>query len=301
MSSLNNFQSKYPIMLELNNWNDYSLLDLGSGEKLEKFGKIVTRRPEQQALGKKKLSAQEWQSADATFSGNIEEIGSGRWQLKDSIPKQWQMKFGPVNFICRFTSFRHVGVFPEQAAHWSWIISKIKASSHPTNILNLFGYTGIISLLAANYGASVTHIDASRKAIGWARENQKVSAMTEKPIRWICEDATKFVAREVKRNRQYDAIILDPPKFGRGPNGETWNLFEDLPNLLNLLPKILSNHPKFIILTTYSINASFLSFHELMSETFFARGGTLESGELIIRDQVAQRKLSTSMFCRWSA
>ena len=301
MSNLKNDNSKWPIMIEMANWDDYALLDMGSGEKLEKFGPIIVRRPEQQALGEKKLSDLEWQSADATFSGNIEEIGSGRWQFKKSISDQWQMKYGPVKFICRFTSFRHVGVFPEQGAHWSWVINKIEGANRPFNILNLFGYTGIISLLAANLGAKVTHIDASRKAIGWARENQELSTLSEKPIRWICEDATKFVEREIKRNRQYDAIILDPPKFGRGPNGETWNLFDDLPNLIKLIPKILSKQPVFVILTTYSINASFIAFHELMNETFSDIGGTLESGELLIREQAAQRKLSTSMFSRWTA
>ena len=200
-------------MLEMDNWDDYALLDMGSGEKLEKFGPIIVRRPEQQALGEKKLSDLEWQSADATFSGNIEEVGSGRWQFKKSISDQWQMKYGPVKFICRFTSFRHVGVFPEQGAHWSWVINKIEGANRPFNILNLFGYTGIISLLAANLGAKVTHIDASRKAIGWARENQELSTLSEKPIRWICEDATKFVEREIKRNRQYDAIILRSSKI----------------------------------------------------------------------------------------
>ena len=301
MSSLCKVQSEWPIILEMDNWKDYALLDMGSGEKLERYGKIVVRRPEQQALGEKKLSTDEWNEADATFSGKVDEIGSGRWQFKKPIPEEWQMKFGPIKFICRFTSFRHVGVFPEQVAHWSWIINKVKTIDRPINILNLFGYTGLISLLAANYGANVTHIDASKKAIGWARENQEMSSLTDKPIRWICEDATKFVAREIKRSRQYDAIILDPPKFGRGPNGETWNLFDDLPHLIQLIFKVLSDQPQFIILTTYSINASFIAFHELMEETFSELGGTLESGELMIREQATQRRLSTSMFSRWSA
>ena len=253
MSSQKNYQSKWPLMLEMDNWSDYTLLDMGGGEKLEQYGKIIVRRPEQQALGEKKLTTHDWQSADATFSGNVEEVGSGRWQYKKKIPEQWEMKFGPINFICRFTSFRHVGVFPEQAAHWSWIINKVETANRPINILNLFGYTGIVSLLAANSDAKVTHIDASRKAIGWARENQELSALTEKPIRWICEDATKFVEREIKRNKQYDAIILDPPKFGRGPNGETWNLFEDLPNLLKLIPKIII-HAAVICHLNYLLN-----------------------------------------------
>ena len=301
MSCSCKIQLKWPIMLEMDNWKDYALLDMGSGEKLERFGDIIVRRPEHQALGEKKLSIDEWNEADATFSGNVEEIGPGRWQFRKPIPEEWPMKYGPINFMCRFTSFRHVGVFPEQVVHWSWIIDKVKTIDRPINILNLFGYTGLISLLTANYGANVTHIDASKKAIGWARKNQELSSFTDKSIRWICEDATKFVAREIKRNRQYDAIILDPPKFGRGPNGETWNLFDDLPHLIQQIHQILSNQPQFIILTTYSINASFIAFHELMEETFSEIGGTLESGELMIREQAAQRRLSTSMFSRWSA
>src|SRR6185437_14091014 len=196
--------------------------------------------------------------------------------------------------------FRHVGVFPEQATHWEWMKDNIERPQRPLKILNLFAYTGIASLIAARAGAEVTHVDASRKAIGWARENQTLAGLTSLPVRWICEDATKFVERQVRRSGRYDGIILDPPKFGRRPNGEVWDIFTDLPKLMRACRALLADDALFLILTAYSIRASFLSIHELAGECLEGAGGRLESGELVLREQNGGRALSTSLFSRWS-
>ena len=211
------------------------------------------------------------------------------------------MDYDGVRFFGRFTAFRHVGVFPEQATHWAWMKGLIERAGRPLKILNLFAYTGIASLIAARAGAEVTHIDASKKAIGWARENQTLAGLTSLPIRWICEDATKFVERQVRRGGRYDAIILDPPKFGRGPNGEVWDIFTDLPKMMRAARALLADDALFLILTAYSIRASFLSIHELAAECLEGAGGLLESGELVLREEGGGRALSTSLFSRWSA
>ena len=206
----------------------------------------------------------------------------------------------------RFTAFRHVGVFPEQLAHWQWMRDVLEArrGGDRPKVLNLFGYTGVASLVAAAAGAEVTHVDASKKAIGWARENQALSGLNDRPIRWICDDAMKFIEREERRGNHYDIILTDPPKFGRGPNGEVWQLFEHLPRMLDLCRAILKPDALGLVLTAYSIRASFYSVHELMMETMRGFGGVVESGELVIREGGLSgtepgRALSTSLYARW--
>jgi 23S rRNA (cytosine1962-C5)-methyltransferase len=210
------------------------------------------------------------------------------------------MSWEGIPFLGRFTSFRHVGVFPEQATHWEWMKSEIERAGRPLKILNLFAYTGIASLVAAGAGAEVTHIDASKKAIGWARENQQDGNLDKLRIRWICDDAVKFVEREIRRGNRYDGIVLDPPKFGRGPKGEVWNIFTDLRPLLANCAVLLSDTALFLILTAYSIRSSFYSIDELCAEALADRGGLLESGELVLREEGGGRRLSTSLFSRWS-
>ena len=294
----------WPSMLQTRGWSDYALLDFGHGRKLERYGSIVVDRPEPQAMGAPHLPQGRWDAADAVFTGNDEDDGPGRWRLNRDLPETWQMAFGDVRFLGRFMSFRHVGVFPEQAAHWQWMADRVRArqaaGGRPMRILNLFGYTGLASLVPAAAGAEVTHIDASKKAVGWARENQALSGLDDLPIRWICEDATKFVAREVKRGNVYDGILLDPPKYGRGPKGEIWDLYESLPQMLPMIENILSPEADFLVLTAYAIRASFLALHEVMADTLSARGGRLESGELVLRSETGGRALSTSLYSRWS-
>jgi 23S rRNA (cytosine1962-C5)-methyltransferase len=296
-------KSHLALLLETLGWPDFALLDSGNGRKLERYGAITVVRPEEQALWTPRLSEASWEAADAVFTGDVEEEGTGRWKFPKPLPETWQMAFGAVKFVCRFTSFRHVGVFPEQVAHWTWMADRIAAArdeGRTPRLLNLFGYTGLASLIAAEAGAEVTHVDASKKAIAWARENQALSGMEALPIRWICEDAMKFVQREVRRGKTYDAIILDPPKYGRGTNGEVWQLFEHLPEMLTLCRELTAPDPLFAILTVYAMRASFVSFHELFAEVYARRGGKLESGELLIREAgETGRKLATSLFCRW--
>ncbi|WP_040616495.1 class I SAM-dependent methyltransferase [Roseibium sp. TrichSKD4] len=296
----------YPLILETTGWKDYKLLDMGEGQKLERYGRFTIVRPEPQAMGSRRLKPAQWERADAVFSGDTDEEGPGRWKFSGNVPETWEMAYGPARYHGRFMSFRHVGVFPEQAAHWNWVNGKIRAErkrapDKPIKILNLFGYTGLASLLPASEGAQVTHIDASKKAITYARENQTLSGLDDLPIRWICEDASKFVAREVRRGSTYDGIILDPPKYGRGPKGEVWDIYESLPGMLSDLQKLLAKDALFMILTAYAIRSSFLAMHELMAETLSHQGGRLESGELVIREDVGQRALSTSLFSRWSS
>jgi 23S rRNA (cytosine1962-C5)-methyltransferase len=287
-------------MLETEGWRDYALLDSGRGRKLERYGPHRLVRPEAQALWSPRRPEAEWDAADATFVGIGEDEGDGRWRYRKPIGETWPLAYDGIPFLARFTSFRHVGVFPEQATHWQWLKERIAGAGRPLKVLNLFAYTGIASLVAAKAGAEVTHIDASKKAIGWARENQAVAGLQALPIRWICEDAGKFVDREERRGNRYDGIILDPPKFGRGPKGEVWDIFADLPKMMAACRRLLSERPRFLILTAYSIRASFLSIDELAAECLDGMGGLLESGELVLREEGGGRRLSTSLFSRWS-
>jgi len=294
---------KLPIILETQPDEDYALLDTGDGLKLEQYGSMRLVRPEQQAIWGRSQPDSEWDAATALFTGDTDEEGLGRWRFSDErTGETWPMAFDGIPYFGRFTSFRHVGVFPEQAAHWRNMSKAIHSANREIRVLNLFGYTGVASLVAAAAGAHVTHVDASKKAIGWARENQAFAKLENKPIRWICEDAMKFVQREVRRGNTYDIILLDPPAYGRGPNGEVWQLFDHLPDMIDGCRDLLSDQPEMLVLTAYAIRASFFAIHEVMMDslTDFKRKGLVESGELIIREKYRNRALSTSMFARWT-
>ncbi len=299
-------QEKTPVILETSGEEGYRLLDSGAGVKLERYGDISVVRPEAQALWPKALPPSAWDKADAIFTGDTDEEGMGRWRFpREAYGETWPMKLLGVDFFGRFTSFRHTGVFPEQIVHWSWMADQIRARGGKPKVLNLFGYTGVASLIAAEAGAEVTHVDASKKAINWAKENQTLARLTDRPIRWILDDAMKFIERERRRGNTYDIILTDPPKFGRGPDGEVWQLFDHLPVMLDICRDLLSPKPIGLVLTAYSIRASFYSMHELMMETMRGMGGLVESGELIIREHPtmpdqAARALSTSLFSRWT-
>ena len=285
-----------------NGFPDYRLLDSGLGRKLERYGKIVIDRPEPQALWSPRLAAKAWDRADAVFDGDDEE-GRGRWRYQGRVAESWPMQVGPVSIACQFSAFRHVGVFPEQMPLWDWMLAKLKDARHDgqrPRLLNLFGYTGVASLLAAADGVEVTHVDASKKAIQWAKQNQAQSKLQDAPIRWILEDARKFVEREVRRARTYHGILVDPPKFGRGAEGEVWDLFEHLPRLLRACEQLLDKSSSFLILNTYAIRASALSIDLLAREVFAERGGLLESGELAVCEEQSDRALSMSLFARWT-
>jgi 23S rRNA (cytosine1962-C5)-methyltransferase len=285
-----------PLVLTTKGLDDYALIDSGHGRKLERFGALTLDRPEEQAIWTPRLPSTEWERADAIFTGDIDEEGAGRWKRRAGLEESWVCKHGKLSFSCRFTSFRHVGAFPEQEAHWSFMRERLLKAGETPALLNLFGYTGLASLVAAEAGAEVTHVDASKKAIAWARENQALSNLQDKPIRWIVDDAPKFAAREARRGRRYDGILLDPPKFGRGPKNEVWELFQNLPEMLRLCRELLKPEG-FLILTAYAIRASFLSLHRLSEELL---GPGVESGELALKDQ-SGGLLATSLFSRWIA
>ncbi len=311
-------------------WTDYELLDSGAGQKLERFGPYIFARPEVQALWKQALPAEKWQAAHASFIPSGEESG-GHWAFKKPVAEKWEMTYpltggfpltssppplgeGPgvrerrlraLRFIAMTTPGRHLGVFPECAAHWDWIAEKIEQRTRerngPVNVLNLFGYTGLATLAAAAVGAKVTHVDASRKSVAWARENQALSGLAERPIRWIVDDALKFVEREARRGVKYAGILLDPPKFGRGPKGEVWEVYQSLPEILQVCRFILNETPLFVVLTIYAVKAPAVHLYYALEELLKGFGGNLECGELVTEEKSAGRWLSQAVYARWCA
>jgi 23S rRNA (cytosine1962-C5)-methyltransferase len=287
-------------LLSSPHWDDYELLDSGDGLKLERFGAYRFVRPEHQAIWKPVLTQKEWNHVDAVFQATNEESG-GKWKYNHSIESQWKMHYKNLTFMARTSNSRHLGVFPEQATHWDWIKEQVSASNRPINILNLFGYTGLASLAAAEAGARVTHVDASKKSIQYASQNQLLSGLAEKPIRWIIDDAVKFIKRESRRGVHYDGIILDPPKFGRGPKGEVWEFFKMLPYLLQEVRLVLTIKPVFLVITAYAIRASALSLHCSIQDMMRDLDGRVSSGELVISEKSAGRILSMAIYSRWSS
>lgn len=300
-------------LLDSPRWTDYALLDSGDGLKLERFGKYTFVRPEAQAMWARALSPAEWSNVHAVFQPTAEESG-GHWIPKKKMEEKWALSYPLSNgtdlrFWTMTTPGRHLGVFPEVAAHWDFMADSIKrAGLHPEHsrrdpvkVLNLFGYTGLASLAAAAAGAHVTHVDASKKSVAWARENQSLSKLDDKPIRWIVDDAVKYVEREARRGSKYDGIILDPPKFGRGPKGEVWEVYKSLPSLLAACRAILSDDPLFLAVTVYAVRASAIHVAQVVDEMMSDFKGSLDAGELVTREQSANRLLSQAVYARWSA
>ncbi len=292
-------------LLEAPRWRDYELLDSGDGLKLERFDPYIFVRPEVQAMWKQSLSEKEWASAHAVFQPTNEESG-GHWIAKKKIPERWEMNYdlsigSRLRFWVMTTPGRHLGVFPEVASHWDFMADTVQKANHSSKVLNLFGYTGLASLAAAAAGAQVTHVDASKKSVNWARENQELSGLSDKPIRWIVDDALKFVQREARRGAKYDGIILDPPKFGRGPKGEVWEVYKSLPDLLESCRAVLSDKPLFMIVTVYAVKASAIHVGQTLQEIMKKYKGKVESGELVTREKSAGRLLSQAVFARWQA
>lgn len=278
---------------------DYALLDSGAGRKLERFGKILVDRPEPQALWQPKLAKTEWAKANAVFSASGEDDEKGKWRIDKPVPEAWPVQIDDITMLCKLAGLWHLGLFPEQYPHWQWMLSEIANVKVETpRVLNLFGYTGAATLLAAKAGAEVTHVDASKKAITWGRENQSASKLDAAKVRWLVDDAAKFVARDVRRGKTYHLILVDPPKFGRGPEGELWDLFTHLPELLNGCAKLLAPQQSSMVLTVYAIRASALAFDQVMRDTLKGRGGTYDTGELAIEAK-SGHAIPTSLFVRW--
>jgi 23S rRNA (cytosine1962-C5)-methyltransferase len=283
-------------------WPDYGLMDSGHGRKLERYGRYSFIRPEPQAMWSPALD--EW-DADGEFVPGSDEEGGGRWQFyRDVPPEGWDLAWNEVRFRAQTTPFRHLAFFPDMAPQWAWMRERLgssTASAQGTEALNLFGYTGVGTLAMSAAGARLVHVDASKKSVEAGKANAVLSEMAERPIRWIVEDAAKFAAREVRRGRRYDGIILDPPKYGRGPAGEVWKLEEGLPGLIADCRRLLDADSRFLVLTVYAVRMSALAIGELLAQTLSDLGGTVECGDMAVREEARGLLLPTAIFARWSA
>jgi len=274
-------------------WDDWGLVDCGNGQKLERYGPFTVARPEPQAMW---APARESWDPDATFVPGSDEEGGGRWVEHRPVPKAWDLSRGRVRFNASLTPFRHLGFFPDMAPQWDWMRERSKDSE----VLNLFGYTGVGTLQLSDAGARLVHVDASKKSVEQGKANAQLSGLADRPIRWIVDDATKFAAREVRRGRRYDGILLDPPKFGRGPGGEVWRLEENLSPLLADCRKLLDQDSRFLVLTVYAVRMSALAIGELLRQLLQDLGGRVEIGEMAIREEKRGLLLPTAIFARWS-
>ena len=288
--------SPQPLILTGEGWDDYALLDSGNGLKFERYGPYSFIRPDTQALWQPRL--EEW-DADGEFVPASDEDGGGRWQFRRPVPRDgWPLARNDVRFTAQCTPFRHLGFFPDMAPVWDWMGGQLGGRTD-AQTLNLFGYTGVGTLALSDYGP-VTHVDASKKSVAQARENAALSNMADRPIRWIVDDATKFAAREVRRGRRYDGIILDPPKFGRGPEGEVWRLEDHLSALIADCRQLLDERSRFLFLTVYAVRMSGLALAGLLEEAFAGMPGTIEFGDLAVRESAPNgRLLPTAIFARW--
>ncbi len=282
-------------VLVTESWDDYALLDSGNGRKLERYGPFKFVRPEAQALWQP--ASLEWKH-DGEFTGGRDDEGGGRWDLEYHVPERWVVGRGPVRFHATNTPFRHLGFFPDMGAQWDWM----RAQTQPgMRVLNMFGYTGVGSLIAAEAGAQVTHVDASKKAVAAARENAALTGLADTSVRWLTDDALKFMRREVRRGSKYQGILLDPPKYGRGPDGEIWALERDLPELMHLARQLLADDASFLVLTVYAIRMSALAIRALTDEVMASADGTIEAGDMAIREEARGLLLPTAIYTRWRA
>jgi 23S rRNA (cytosine1962-C5)-methyltransferase len=300
---------------------DFELLDSGNGYRLERWSNIRLKRPDPQIIWQPSLPQSEWDNVDAEFVGSGEK---GRWNKRPGLATQWEVYFRPdIKFVAKLTPFKHTGIFAEQAANWEWFTELTTPSfGHPSypsstvggeniggplRILNLFAYTGGATMVLTRLGHSVTHVDASKPAIAWAKENQALNKFPPESIRWILDDALKFAQRELKRGQKYDGIIMDPPAFGHSPTGKTWKFNRDLPILLDTCVNLLSDDAKFLLINGYATNASALSLNNLAEDAFAERGGKIEAGEITLKHQIksphnkdiTHREISTGIFARW--
>ncbi len=286
-----------PITLIGDAWADYGLIDSGHGRKLERYGPHRFIRPEPQALWSPAQA--NWDAAGEFVPGSDED-GGGQWRFDQPLPHAgWTGQWEEVRFTMQPTPFRHLSFFPDMAPVWTWMRGQLAGLEAPT-AMNLFGYTGVGTLALAAKGAAVTHVDASKKSVEAARANAALSGMADRPIRWIIDDALKFAAREVRRGKRYDGIILDPPKYGRGPEGEVWKLEEGLPPLIAECRKLLDADSRFLFLTVYAVRMSALAIGELVRQHFADLGGQVECGELGVREETRGLTLPTAIFARWS-
>ncbi len=281
------------------NFDDYSVIDCGNGEKLERWGEYFLVRPEPQAIWTSPRTNPRWKKYDALYSRS--SSGGGSWNNRN-LPASWQISYKNLTFNLKPMNFKHTGIFPEQASNWDFITEKIKNAHRPINVLNLFAYTGAATIAAAAAGASVCHVDAARGMVAWARENAASSGLSDAPIRWIVDDCAKFVEREIRRGRKYDAIIMDPPSYGRGPTGEIWKLENNLFDFVKLCSGVLSDEPLFVLISSYTTGLA-PSVLKYISEMIFTSkyGGKSESEELGLRVEATGLYLPAGSTMRWSS
>lgn len=280
-------------LLTLKDFPDYELIDSGGGMRLERFGKTIISKPDPQAIWERKAPVDVWNKVFAIFR-------NGKWEVSKKIPNPWIVEFENTKLLAKLTPFKHVGIFPEQAVFWKMSADIIKNSGmQKLKVLNLFGYTGAASISCAKAGAFVTHVDASKPSISYAKENMLLSGLAENSIRWIIDDAIKFTTREIKRGNLYDGIILDPPVYGHGPQGEPWDFYKNINQLLLNCKKLLSSKPKFIIFNAYAISSSSIMLSHLLDDITKGLNGKIEYGELTIQESYSRRLLSTGIFGYW--
>jgi 23S rRNA (cytosine1962-C5)-methyltransferase len=297
------------MILKTGKQKEYELLDSGNGEKLERYGQYILRRPDPEALWEKRKETQIWDKADLQFVRNGNKT---KWITKDGTPKSltaqagWDISYGDLNFSIRPTSFKHTGLFPEQLPNWKWMEKIISSASldyasKKISVLNLFAYTGGATLACAKAGAEVCHVDGSKTAVEWARENAELSGLKDAPIRWITDDVLVFLKREVKRGRKYDAIIMDPPSFGHGPKDELWKIEEHFLELMKLCKEVLSPEPLFILINGYTAGYSSIAYENNLKDIMKEYKGTIEIGELVIEESGSDRLLPCGIFARWNS
>lgn len=280
-------------------WKDYELLDCGGGEKLERWDKQFLVRPDPQAIWETPRKNPAWKRANARYLRS--QTGGGHWEKK-ALPESWKVHYKDLTFQVKPMNFKHTGLFPEQAVNWDFAMEKIRSAGRPIRVLNLFAYTGGATVACAKAGASVCHVDAAKGMVAWAKENAAASGVLDRPVRWIVDDCAQFVAREIRRGHQYDAIIMDPPSYGRGPGGEVWKLEENLWGFVELCSQVLSNDPAFVIINSYTtgLSASVLTY---VCQSIFGRkfGGRSESRELGLPVKDTGLVLPCGATCRWEA
>jgi 23S rRNA (cytosine1962-C5)-methyltransferase len=287
-------------MYNADQWKDYELLDTGDGEKLERWGRFVLRRPDPQVIWPNTGQNERWTTADGHYHRS--SSGGGEWEFRTKMPERWTVSYGELKFHIRPTSFKHTGLFPEQAVNWSWMMDKIRNAGRPIRVLNLFAYTGGATLAAAAAGADVCHVDAAKGMVQWAKENAQLSGLESNPIRYIIDDVFKFVQREERRGKQYDAIIMDPPSYGRGPNGEMWKLEENLYPFIESCLSILSPDPLFMLVNSYTSGISPTVLHNMLHMTMGRKfEGSIHCGEIGLPITASGLSLPCGILGRWES
>lgn len=287
-------------MFLANDWEDYELIDTGGGEKLERWGGYVLRRPDPQIIWPIANEDGLWLNSSAHYHRSAS--GGGHWEEKVRLPERWTIGYRDLKFYIKPTSFKHTGLFPEQAANWSWMMDKIQSAGRPIRVLNLFAYTGGATVACASAGAEVCHVDAAKGMVQWAKENLQLSGLGERPVRFITDDVFKFVQREQRRGSRYDAIIMDPPSYGRGPNGETWKLEQDLYHFFETCMTVLSDKPLFFLINSYTTGLTATVLSNLLTMSLHRQyGGHITSGEIGLPITATGLRLPCGILGRWES